>query len=138
MTENQSAANRAAEPFSFPEINTDILLELLTAVKTGAVRFLAQDPRINQLAAQISALVVENEYLKKILGVTPPPPTLTVAPQMVTIVFGTNSEYTLTLPVTTAEDRRVLADQLFYAAMDLKRQESELAQQLKLPLVFEA
>lgn len=123
--------------FSFPEINADLLIELFRTIKTGAVQFLAKDPRINQLAVQISSLVVENEYLKKILRLTPLPPVIAVVPKMVTIIFGANAEYTLTMPVNSAEDRRLLADQLFYAALDLKRQEHAEEtnnKQLELPL----
>lgn len=113
--------------------NLDVISELLSLAKTGIFTYFFTDAKLNELASQISILFAENAYLKKLVSLVPAAPKIDTSANQVTIAFGPNNEYTLMLPVTGKQDRMQLADQLFYAALALKRQEIEYDKQQKLP-----
>jgi hypothetical protein len=114
----------------------DVIPELLKLAKTGVFNYFFKDAQLNELASRISALFAENAYLKKLVSLIPVPPDICVKQQEVTIGFGPEQGYKLTIPVLGKKDRLQLADQLFYAALELKRQEIEYdkqQQQQQLP-----
>lgn len=129
----QAAPSTDTEAFLSLEGGTLIIDKLLAAAKTGICDIFFRDVKLNELASRIGMLFVENEYLKKLVRLLPTPLVIDVKPTTVEIAFGPYAEYTLTVPVRDKHDRMVLADQLFHAAMELKRQEIEHDKQQQLP-----
>jgi len=129
---NCQRTDSGKEAFLAPP-NLDVIAELLTLAKTGIFSYFFNDARLNELASHISLLFAENAQLKKLVNLLPTKPTATVSATNVTIEFGPNTEYQLIIPVSGKQDRMYVADQLFHAALTLKRQEIEYDKQHKLP-----
>lgn len=123
-TNKQPVEIETAEFLSL-ETGTVIIDKLLTVATTGVCNFFFRDAKLNELVSRINVLFLENEYLKKLARLLPVQPAIDVAKTSVTINFGPDGEYALSIPVHSKEDRARLADQLFYAALELKRQEVE-------------
>lgn len=121
-TEPADPATTGPAAFSVLESSAAVIAKLVEVTKTGVCDFVFKDTKLNELAATISMLVAENQYLKKLARLLPGTPKIDIAPSTISFNFGPDSEYTLTVPVTL-KNRQKLADQLFYAAMTLKAQE---------------
>ena len=108
------------------------LTKLLEIAKGGA-RFVGfKDVSANELAATISAIVMENNYLKGLLGIYHPGKA-TADERGVTLSFGPRNTYSLVIPATTQTARTKLADSLIAAAEELKKSQPELPEQKWLP-----
>jgi hypothetical protein len=93
--------------------------KLLEIAKNG-IRFVGfKNERINELAATISAIVTENNYLKSLLTSTKPS-TVTTADDGATLFFGPHNEYRLFIATPTAEARHKLAANLIAAGKELQ------------------
>lgn len=121
----EAAPNATTEQFLSLEAGAVIIDKLLTAARTGICDVFFRDVKLNELASRIGLLFLENEYLKKLARLVPSRPAVDVTPTSVTIGFGPQAEYQLMIPVQGKQDRMLLADQLFHAALQLKRQEIE-------------
>lgn len=127
-TNKQPVEIESAE-FLSQESSAAIIDKLLALATTGVCNFFFRDAKLNELASRINVLFLENEYLKKLTRLLPVQPTIDVTKTSVTIGFGPDGEYALSIPMHTKAARTLLADQLFHAALTLKRQEVENAKQ---------
>jgi hypothetical protein len=97
--------------------------KLLEIAKSG-IRFVGfKNDRVNELAATISAIVAENNYLKGLLGIFHPSKTQ-VNEKGVTIMFGPGNAYTLFIPAVTDDARQKIAASLTATAMQLKQKKA--------------
>lgn len=111
-----------------------VVTKLLEIAKSG-IRFVGfKNEKISELAAAISAIVAENNYLKSLLGVTPPS-TLKTDNDGATVFFGPRGEYSLFISAPTQETRNKLAASLIAAGKELQQQKTTAAdpQQQFLP-----
>ena len=109
-----------------------VLTKLLDIAKGGA-RFVGfKNVSTNELAATISAIVMENNYLKGLLGIYHPGKA-TADERGATLFFGPQNTYSLVIPATTQTARTKLADSLMAAADALKKTKPELPEQKWLP-----
>lgn len=93
----------------------------LFEIAKGGARFVGfKNERLDELAALISAIVAENNYLKSLLGIFYPGNATTSAAG-VTISFGPRNEYTLFIPAVTEDARAKLGASLIAAGEQLKQ-----------------
>lgn len=78
-----------------------ILSKLLEIAATGGglLYMFKDNPRLNELAAAISVLASENQYLKKLLAGDDDPAVSATVKQL-SISFGPEQQYMLTIPVS--------------------------------------
>jgi hypothetical protein len=89
------------------------LLEI-AAAGGGLLYMFQNDPKLNELAAVISALAAENQSLKRQLSYESGPE-ITAEPTSLTIAFGPDESYILTIPIGGKHaglNRRRLFEQL--------------------------
>lgn len=104
------------------------LAKLLDIAKGGA-RFVGfKNDQVNELAATISAIVTENNYLKSLLGIFHPGKAK-AEDAGVTITFGPRNEYSLFIPALTHDARTKLGTSLIEAGEQIKKKQSEQNQQ---------
>lgn len=102
------------EEITIPPIATEwVLTQLVQIAKTGISKLTLGNPLADTLAATISSLVNENEYLKKILGAR-----LLVTPDAskISIAFGPANRFVLDIPVSSDQEKRDVAAALSSAA----------------------
>lgn len=96
-----------------------VVAKLLEIAKSG-VRFVGfKNEKISELAAAISAIVAENNYLKSLLGINAPS-TLKTNNAGATVFFGPRGEYSLFIAAPTQESRSKLAVSLIAAGKELQ------------------
>lgn len=96
-----------------------VVAKLLEIAKSG-VRFVGfKNEKISELAAAISTIVAENNYLKRLLGLVPPN-TIKTDNGGATIFFGPRGEYSLFIATPTQETRSKLATNLIAAGKELQ------------------
>jgi len=109
------------------------VLTKLMEIARGGARFVGfKNATTNELAATISAIVTENNYLKSLLGVYYPGKAA-VEDRGVTVSFGPRNSYTLFIPTLTQTGRTKLADSLIAAAEELKKSQPAPPDQKWLP-----
>jgi hypothetical protein len=119
--------SRPKEEMLSPETITALLdegswvLKKLLDIARGGARFVGfKNDHVNELAALISSVVAENNYLKGLLGVFHPGKAK-AGETGVTLMFGPSNEYTLFIPALTEEARAKLGASLIEAGKDLTR-----------------
>lgn len=117
---------------SLLEDNSWVLTKLLEIAKSG-LRFVGfKNERVNELAATISAIVAENNYLKSLLNGSAPS-TLKTSNDGATVFFGPRGEYSLFLSAATQEARNKLAANLIAAGEELQQKNAtELGQRQQI------
>lgn len=96
-----------------------VVTKLLEIAKSGG-RFVGfKNKKISELAAVISAIVAENNYLKSLLGGSPPS-TIKTDNDGATVFFGPRGEYNLFIATPTQEARSKLAASLIAAVEELQ------------------
>ncbi len=100
-----------------------VITKLLEIAKSG-IRFVGfKNEKISELAAAISAIVAENNYLKSLLGLSTPSVVKTTDAGA-TLFFGPRGEYSLFLAAPTQEARIKLAANLMAAGKELQQQKT--------------
>jgi hypothetical protein len=106
--------------FALLEDGSWAITKLLELAKSGIRSVGFKNERLSELAAAISAIVAENNYLKSLLGVGKPD-TVTTTNDGVTIFFGPRGEYSLFIFTPTQETRNKLAANLIAAGKELQQ-----------------
>lgn len=92
---------------------------------------------ISRLIDTLSAVMAENDRLKKLLRPSSPDtPLVTIENESVRVNFGPDNKYSLMLPASTLAQRKQLAESLTAAAIELRRKptlKQSLPNQLPLP-----
>jgi hypothetical protein len=97
-----------------------VVTKLLEMAKSG-IRYVGfKNEKISELAAAISAIVAENNYLKSLLGVVSPDNVKTTK-DGATLFFGPRGEYSLFIATPTQEARNKLAAGLIAAGKELQQ-----------------
>lgn len=100
-------------------IRSWVVAKLLEITKSGVRSVGFKNEKISELAAAISAIVAENNYLKSLLGINAPR-TLKIDNAGATIFFGPRGEYSLFIATPTQETRSKLATNLIAAGKELQ------------------
>ena len=108
--------------------------KLLEIARSGIRCVDFKNPNINELAATLSAIVAENQYLKNLLGIFHPGKAA-VEDNGVTISFGPGNTYRLFIPAFSQSARTKLAASLIAAADELKKVPPASPEQKWLPFV---
>lgn len=112
-----------------------VVTKLLEIAKSG-IRFVGfKNEKISELAAAISAIVAENNYLKSLLGLAAPSE-LKTDNNGATVFFGPRGEYSLFIAAPTQEIRNKLAASLIAAGKELQQQKTITADQQQQFLPF--
>lgn len=96
-----------------------VVAKLLEIAKSGVRSVGFKNEKISELAAAISAIVSENNHLKRLLGLVPPN-TIKTDNGGATVFFGPRGEYSLFISATTQEARSKLAANLIAAGKELQ------------------
>ncbi|NBT76013.1 MAG: hypothetical protein EBT15_08575, partial [Betaproteobacteria bacterium] len=116
------------------EDGTAVAAKLLDIAK-GGIRFVGfKNAQVSELAATISSIVAENNYLKRLLGIFRPAE-ITADEHGAKISFGPRNEYTLFIPAVTQSARTKVANSLKAAAEDLQKASPAVPEQKWLPFV---
>lgn len=103
-----------------------ILNALLDVARTGKTPKVPLDsvPAAQDLAETITKLVLENDYLKKLMSFVDGESSVVVTPDTFKISFGPAGEYALTIPIVTDDARRQLIANLTAAIATLQEKNS--------------
>lgn len=112
-----------------------VVTKLLEIAKSGIRSVSFKNERVSELAATISAIVVENNYLKSLLGVAAPSKIETTT-DGATVFFGPRGEYSLFLAAPTQEARTKLAASLIAAGKELQTKKTAEADPRQQQLPF--
>ena len=97
-----------------------VVTKLLEIAKSGIRSVGFKNEKISELAAAISAIVAENNYLKSLLGREATNP-ITTDNDGATVFFGPRGEYSLFIPAPTQDVRDKLAASLIAAGKALQQ-----------------
>jgi acetyl-CoA acetyltransferase len=135
---NNSNCKRNTDNFKTTQEPVEKLLDIREIVNmlgvmavTGVKHFKFSDENLDELAIAVTKLAAENTYLKKLAALISPAG-LDITEEEVRVTFGPGNAYTLTLPVMTESQRKLLGEQFLAIANKLGAHNETPDKQLNL------